>query len=140
MFTCPGFQFGASAGAAVFLDADGITPSDVVVLADVAGGSTITFVSDVDLNLTLPVGPITTVIEPQAFVTTAVSIAGGSQLQFTFTSDVAEGQDSEQIAISVPGGSEVPEPSTLALLGLGVLTVMAIQHKKQGRLERPPNM
>src|SRR5690349_6183266 len=66
-FSCPGFQFGASAGVLLFVDSDGITPSDVVTLADVAGGSTITFVSDLDLPLTLPPIVNFTVVEPNPF-------------------------------------------------------------------------
>jgi len=137
-FSCPGFQFGASAGVLLFMDPDGVTPSDVVTLADVAGGSTITFVSDLDLPLSLPPVVNFTVVEPNPFVVVAASISGGTGLKFTFTSDSNEsltGSDQFSIESAGNGGgggnTEVPEPSTISLFGLGLLGIAHLLRKKE---------
>ena len=137
-FSCPGFQFGASAGVLLFMDPDGVTPSDVVTLADVAGGSTITFVSDLDLPLTLPPVVNFTVVEPNPFVVVAASISGGTGLKFTFTSDSNESlTGSDQFTIESAGNSggggntEVPEPSTISLFGFGLLGISHLLRKKE---------
>jgi hypothetical protein len=137
-FECPGFQFGANAGVLLFLDPDGITPSDLVTLADVAVGSTITFVSDIDLPLTLPQVIKFQVVEPNPFVVVAASIGGGSGLKFTFSSDSNESlTGSDQFTIESAGNSggggntEVPEPSTISLFGFGLLGISHLVRKKE---------
>jgi len=136
-FSCPGFQFGASAGVLLFMDPDGVTPSDVVTLADVAGGSTITFVSDLDLPLALPIFDFK-VVEPNPFVVVAASVGGGSGLKFTFTSDSNEsltGSDQFTIESAGNGGgggnTEVPEPSTISLFGVGLLGIAHLLRKRE---------
>ncbi len=134
-FSCPGFQFGASAGVLLFMDPDGVTPSDVVTLADVAGGSTITFVSDLDLPLALPIFDFK-VVEPNPFVVVAASVGGGSGLKFTFTSDSNESlSGSDQLTVESAGNgggnTEVPEPSTISLFGFGLLGIAHLLRKKE---------
>ena len=135
VFSCPGFQFGANAGVLLFVEPDGITPSDVVILGDVAGGSTITFISDLDLPLTMPPVINFQVAEPNPFVVVAASISGGTGLKFTFTSDSNEsltGSDSFTVeSAGNGGGTAVPEPSTISLIGLGLLGIAHLVRQRK---------
>lgn len=130
--TCPGFQFGASAGTAVFFEPDGITPSDILTLADVAGVATATFVSDLDLQLPLPTGGFISVTEPNPFVVLAASTSDDPSLSFTFTSDLSESlTTSDQLSIA-----RVPEPAAVTLTGIALLGVcLCIRRSGQGPRE-----
>ena len=124
LLTCPGFTLAPSLDGktAVFLDPDG-SVSDYVLLANVSGSVEFTFVSDLDTGVPLvPPKPILNpeVVEPAPFVVVATS-AAGAELQFTFTSDVAEGSGvpSDSIGIAV-----LPESRSLTLFGLGSLVIL----------------
>jgi PEP-CTERM motif len=129
-FTCdlpPGFTFGANAGTAVIFDPGGVLPSDIITLTDVHGAlSTVTFLSDGELPLPLPSIINFSVVEPKPFVTLALSTSGSGGLRFTFSSDVLEGNPSENISVGA-----VPEPATLTLLSIGLL---GVAERKRRRL------
>jgi hypothetical protein len=124
VLTCPGFTLSPTVAgqAAIFRDPDG-SLSDFVLLANVSGAAQFTFVSDLETGppLTLPPNPILqTVTEPTPFIVVPTSTTG-SQLQFTFTSDVNESPTGPSETIQV---APIPEPATLTLAGLGGLLVL----------------
>jgi len=123
ILTCPGFTLSPTVAgqAAIFRDPDG-SLSDFVLLANVNGAAQFTFVSDLETGpaLTLPPNPILqTVTEPDPFIVVATSTTG-SQLRFTFTSDVNETSNASETIQVTP----IPEPASLTLAGLGVLLLM----------------
>jgi hypothetical protein len=121
--SCTGFRF-ASAETAVFFDPHSAVASDILVLTNDANGvATISFTSDAEVGLTPPANFIT-VNEPNPFVVIAISTTGGANSMLTFTSDAdtagvpsACGANSDCLTAS----AVVPEPATLALLGIGIL-------------------
>ena len=131
--SCPGFTF-ANAETAVMFDASGL-PSDVVILTNVAGVATITFVSDtLDLPLTLPVGGFIKVTEPNPFVAVAIStVSGVSSTVLNFTSDAETGVPTCGANSDCITASTVPEPATLSLLGIGLLGSGWIQRRRRQR-------
>ena len=132
--TCTGFSFGANAGIWVFMEPDGVTPSDIVTLSDVEGVATIDFISDLDVSLGLPSSPFQTVTEPGTFSAFAAlsNISSGNVLEFTFSSDTNESsQTSDSILIGAP--TEVPEPSACLLLGAAMLSFVTFRVLRRRR-------
>ena len=146
---CSGFTFGnglaGAQGGAVFLDPT--IPnlvSDVVVLANVNIGGIMTgvatFVSDIPLCvvgictepglLGLNIAGLPVVLEPNAFVTEALSVnGGGTGVKFTFSSD-GEGGGVPSDVITVGPTSAVPEPGTLGMFATGLLSLAGVARRK----------
>jgi hypothetical protein len=126
--TLTGLSFTAQAQGVILLydDSTHTVLSDVVILSNVGGVATLTFVSDTDgIAVTVPPGlPILgkfTEGDNSGFI--SLALGNGKFLHVTVCSDVGE-------ASSCSGGSDsislelytaVPEPGTFLLLGSGLL-------------------